>query len=226
MDLGGVGLRQWKTLKDCLKITFNFKNTPQTFTIASETAPHRPPQCRFQTYLLWPACSAASYWDRCGISVTFPDKSLFFFCNSRNVLCGGFSFQIKTNALQRHARRPGWALRLVVVVGDGSGIIGKARPFSFQTIQTGFGRDCASFFLWKRRFVFRRLSRRSSERSNEDRSIKGLSGKNKCSLIATMNIHVANSNNLGRRLRLMNIWSSSVTHLRSAPRLTLWDHRA
>lgn len=186
MDLGGVRLRQWKTLKGCLKITFNFKNTPQTSkfscccSIASETA--TPPPCRFQTYLLWPACSAASYWDRCGTSVTFPDKSLFF-CNSRNVLCGGFSFQIKTNALQRRARRPGRALRLVVVVGDDSGIIGRARPFSFTTIQTDFGRDWAPFFVGESDALFS-AGYRSSERSNEDRSIKRLSGKNKCSLIA------------------------------------------
>lgn len=65
----------------------------------SNLCPPPPPRAGFQAYLVRPACSAASSWDRCGISLTFPDKSLFFFFfffgggNSKNVLCCRFSFQ-------------------------------------------------------------------------------------------------------------------------------------
>lgn len=152
MDLGGVRLRQWKTLKGCLKITFNFKNTPQMFkfscccSIASETATPPPHRAGFRHI----CCDLPAPLPLTGIDVASQWRSqinhfFFFFCNSRNVLCGGFSFQIKTNALQRHAPRPGWALRLVVVAGDDSGIIGRARPFPIKTIQTGFGKRLCFF---------------------------------------------------------------------------------
>lgn len=90
---------RWKTFKDWLKITYLFKKKKKRnlkcsvwldflrcsgiASVFNWNSSLTPPQCRFQTYLVWPACSAASYWDRWA-SQTFPDKSLFFW-NSRNI---------------------------------------------------------------------------------------------------------------------------------------------